>query len=76
MTNQQNNGKQNNQLAQGIKQTAGAAFHAVHNALETTENAAMNAVDATANAVNNATENARNMITNDSNSNQQNPNQQ
>lgn len=71
MTNQQNNGQQNNQLAQNIKQTAGAAFHAAHNALETTENVAMNAVDGTANAVNNATENVRNMVTDDSNSKQQ-----
>lgn len=36
-----------------IKDAAGAAFHGAHQALETTEDAAMNAVDATANAINN-----------------------
>jgi hypothetical protein len=66
MTNQQDN-----QFSEGIKQTAGAAFHAVHGALETTENAAMKAVDTTANAVNSATKNARNMFTDEENSNQQ-----
>lgn len=42
-----------NKVSEGIKETAGAAFHTVHSALETTENAAMSAVDATTNAVNN-----------------------
>ena len=41
MTNQQNMDQQGNQISKGIKDTAGAAFHAVHNALEKTENAAM-----------------------------------
>jgi hypothetical protein len=46
--------KQNDQgLAEGIKETAGAAFHTVHSALETTENVAMNAVDAVKNATDN-----------------------
>ncbi|MDQ0970176.1 hypothetical protein QFZ31_000054 [Neobacillus niacini] len=48
--------KQNDQgLAEGIKETAGAAFHTVHSALETTENVAMNAVDAVKNAADNLT---------------------
>jgi hypothetical protein len=55
MPNKNNN--QDQSVAQGIKETAGSAFHTVHSALETTENAAMNAVDATANAINNLTEN-------------------
>lgn len=39
--------KQNDKgVAEGIKETAGAAFHTLHSALETTENVAMNAVDA------------------------------
>jgi hypothetical protein len=42
-------------LAEGIKETAGAAFHTVHSALETTENVAMNAVDAVKNATDNLT---------------------
>jgi hypothetical protein len=46
-----------NSVSEGIKETAGAAFHAVHSALETTENVAMNAVDATAKAVSNLTDN-------------------
>ncbi|NYE07210.1 hypothetical protein F4694_003995 [Bacillus niacini] len=50
--------KQNNKgVADGIKETAGAAFHAVHSALETTENVAMNAVDAAKNATDNLTGN-------------------
>ncbi|MEC1524640.1 hypothetical protein P9D43_21790 [Neobacillus niacini] len=44
-------------VAEGIKETAGAAFHAVHSALETTENVAMNAVDAAKNVTNNLTGN-------------------
>ncbi|MEH6907670.1 hypothetical protein [Neobacillus drentensis] len=53
--------KTNNQsVSEGIKETAGAAFHVVHSALETTENVAMSAVDATSNAVSNLTGNANN----------------
>jgi hypothetical protein len=47
----------NKNVSKGIKDTAGAAFHGIHNALEKTENAAMNAVDATANAIDNAIDN-------------------
>jgi phage-related protein len=48
--------KQNDQgLAEGIKETAGAAFHTVHSALETTENVAMSAVDAAKSATDNLT---------------------
>jgi hypothetical protein len=48
--------KQNDKgLAEGIKETAGAAFHTVHSALATTENVAMNAVDAVKNAADNLT---------------------
>jgi hypothetical protein len=54
---QKKNKQQDNEgLSQGIKNTAGAAFHTIHSALETTENAAMNAVDATTNAINNLTD--------------------
>lgn len=50
--------KQNDKgLAEGIKETAGAAFHTLHSALETTENVAMNAVDAAKNATDNLTGN-------------------
>ena len=42
-------------MAEGIKETAGAAFHTLHSALETTENVAMNAVDAAKNVANNVT---------------------
>lgn len=55
-----NQNQQDQSVAQGIKDTAGSAFHAIHNALETTENAAMSAVDATSNAINNLTENNKN----------------
>lgn len=48
-----------NNVSENIKETAGAAFHAVHSALEATENVAMNAVDATTNAVKNVTGNNR-----------------
>jgi len=54
LANRNNN---NNSVSEGIKETAGAAFHTIHSALETTENVAMNAVDATTNAVNNLTDN-------------------
>lgn len=47
------NQKNNRNVAQSIKNTAGAAFHSVHNALEVTEDAAMNAVDRTADAIDN-----------------------
>ncbi|WHZ01051.1 hypothetical protein QNH48_18705 [Neobacillus sp. YX16] len=50
MSNQKPNNKS---VAEGIKETAGAAFHTLHSALETTENVAMNAVDAAKNAANN-----------------------
>jgi hypothetical protein len=54
------NQKQNNKsVAEGIKETAGAAFHTLHSALETTENVAMNAVDAAKNAANNLTNNEK-----------------
>ncbi|WP_186577858.1 hypothetical protein [Aquibacillus kalidii] len=56
--------KKKNQTAENIKETAGAAFHNVHSALETTENAAMEAVDVTAEAVEE--------ITNDSKKNRNN----
>ncbi len=50
--------KQNDKgVAEGIKETAGAAFHTLHSALETTENVAMNAVDAAKNATENLTGN-------------------
>jgi hypothetical protein len=53
-----NNKNQNNKsVAEGIKETAGAAFHTLHSALETTENVAMNAVDAAKNATTNLTGN-------------------
>jgi hypothetical protein len=54
------NQKQNNKgVAEGIKETAGAAFHTLHSALETTENVAMNAVDAAKNAANNMAGNGK-----------------
>ena len=62
MTNQQNTDQQGNQISKGIKDTAGAAFHAVHAALEKTENAAMNTVDKTANAVNGLTNKSKNKV--------------
>ncbi|MGE6488584.1 hypothetical protein [Paenisporosarcina sp. NPDC076898] len=67
MTNQQNTDQQGNQISKGIKEKAGAAFHAVHSALEKTENAAMNAVDKTANAVNGLTNKSKNKTGNSSN---------
>lgn len=54
-----NQSKRNKGVAEGIKETAGAAFHTVHSALETTENVAMNTVDATKNVVNNLTGNQK-----------------
>lgn len=55
--NNKNNNNNNNSVTEGIKETAGAAFHTIHSALETTENVAMSAVDATKNAVDNITGN-------------------
>jgi hypothetical protein len=57
MTNEHQNKQNDRRIAEGIKDTAGAAFHTVHSALETTENAAMSAVDGTASAVKNLTDN-------------------
>lgn len=56
MANQTNN----NNVSKNIKETAGSAFHSIHQGLEATENAAMNAVDATTKAVNNLTDNNNN----------------
>jgi hypothetical protein len=54
------NQKQTNKgVAEGIKETAGAAFHTLHSALETTENVAMNAVDAAKNVATNLTDNRK-----------------
>ena len=53
----QNINQNNKGLAEGVKETAGAAFHTLHSALETTENVAMNAVDAAKNVANNVTGN-------------------
>lgn len=50
------NRRNNEGVSDSIKETAGAAFHGVHKALEATENTAMSAVNATANTVNNLTE--------------------
>lgn len=52
-----NQRKNNEGIAEGIKNTAGSAFETVHNALEATENIAMKTVDATKNAVENLTGN-------------------
>ncbi|MBT2737580.1 hypothetical protein J7E66_23065 [Bacillus sp. ISL-7] len=53
--------KRNKYVADGIKETAGAAFHTIHSALETTENVAMNTVDETKKMVNNLTGNQNNI---------------
>lgn len=53
MTEQRNNQQNEETITEGIKNTAGAAFHAVHNALEATENAAMSAVEKTKDTINN-----------------------
>ncbi|MDM5326102.1 hypothetical protein [Neobacillus sp. CF12] len=54
------NQKQTNKgVAEGIKETAGAAFHTLHSALETTENVAMNAVDTAKNVATNLTNNRK-----------------
>ncbi|MBM7660259.1 DNA-binding ferritin-like protein [Bacillus mesophilus] len=52
-----NQDRNNRNVAENIKDTAGAAFHSIHKGLEATENAAMNAVDKTAEAIDNVTEN-------------------
>ena len=70
MPNQQKPNQQGNQIAKSVKDTAGAAFHAVHSALEKTEFAAMNTVDKTANMVNGSTNKAKKKTVNSpSNSN-------
>lgn len=52
--------KDNRNVSEDIKDTAGAAFHSIHKGLEATENAAMNAVDATAEAIRDVTEDNKN----------------
>jgi hypothetical protein len=47
-------------VSEAIKNTAGNAFHAMHDGLEATENAAMKAVDATADAVEKLTDETEN----------------
>lgn len=70
MTNQQNTDQQGNQISKSIKDTAGAAFHSVHKALEKTEMAAMNTVDKTAKMVKGPTNKAKkNTVNSPSNSN-------
>ncbi len=70
MPNQKNTNQQGNQITKGVKNTAGAAFHAVHKALEKTEFAAMNTVDKTAKMVNGSTNKAKkNTVNSPSNSN-------
>lgn len=53
MSNHEKHRNNNQGVSEKIKNTAGAAFHAVHSGLEKTEDAAMNAVDATADAISN-----------------------
>ncbi|WP_456276342.1 hypothetical protein [Bacillus sp. AK128] len=55
-----NQDKNNKNVSENIKETAGAAFHSIHQGLEATENAAMNAVDATAKAISNVTDKDKN----------------
>jgi hypothetical protein len=52
-------------VAHNIKEGAGAAFHAVHQGLEATENFAMNAVDQTSKAVKRAAEGMSRMMDRD-----------
>jgi hypothetical protein len=52
-----NKNQNSKSVTEGIKETAGAAFHTLHSALETTENVAMNTVDAAKNVTNNVTGN-------------------
>jgi len=67
MSNKQNIDQQGNPISKVIKDTAGAAFHVVHSALEKTEIAAMNTVDKTANAVNGSTSKVKNKTVNATN---------
>lgn len=70
MPNQKNTNQQGNQISKTVKDTAGAAFHAVHKALEKTEFAAMNTVDKTAKMVNGSTNKAnKNTVNSPSNTN-------
>jgi len=56
----QNNNQKDKSVANSVKNTAGSAFEAVHNALETTENVAMSTVDAANKAAKQLTGNANN----------------
>jgi DNA-binding ferritin-like protein len=47
-------------VSESIKNVAGNAFHAMHDGLEATENAAMKAVDTTADAIENLTDDTEN----------------
>jgi hypothetical protein len=47
-------------VSESIKDVAGNAFHAMHDGLEATENAAMKAVDATADAIENLADDSEN----------------
>lgn len=47
-------------VSESVKNAAGNAFHAIHDGLEATENAAMKAVDATADAIEDLTNNTGN----------------
>jgi hypothetical protein len=47
-------------VSESIKNAAGNAFHAIHDGLEATENAAMKAVDTTADAVEKLTNDTEN----------------
>jgi len=69
----QNNNQNDKSVAKGVKKTAGSAFETVHNALETTENAAMGAVDTTKNVTMgaiDATKNAAKHLTGNADQNQ------
>jgi hypothetical protein len=48
-------------VSESIKNVAGNAFHAMHDGLEATENAAMKAVDATADAIENLADDSKNL---------------
>jgi hypothetical protein len=47
-------------VSESIKNAAGNAFHAMHDGLEATENAAMKAVDTTADAIDKLTDDTEN----------------
>jgi DNA-binding ferritin-like protein len=47
-------------VSESIKNVAGNAFHAIHDGLEATENAAMKAVDSTAEAIDKLTDDTEN----------------